>query len=204
MSKTYHVSKRGSDTNSGTAWSPFFTISAAAEAARAGDRIIVHEGEYREWVKPRYGGLSNTRRIIYEAAEGEKVVIKGSERIQIWEHVEGTVWKAALANDFFGDFNPYKEPVTGDWLIAPVGRQVHLGEVYLNGKSFFEAESYEAVVAAEIRPDAFDQWANKRLPLNDPAQTGYQWFAELHDYETVIYANFQGADPNKALVEINV
>lgn len=72
---------------------PFCTIQRAADAAVAGDRVIVHEGEYREWVKPANGGLSDSRRIVYEAAEGEQVVIKGSEIVKGWENVEGTVWR---------------------------------------------------------------------------------------------------------------
>src|SRR5690606_40791883 len=95
----YHVAKSGSDLAEGTKQDPFLTINKAASVAVAGDTIIVHEGEYREWVKPRNGGLSENRRITYQAAEGEKVVIKGSEQIKEWERVEGTVWKAVLPNE---------------------------------------------------------------------------------------------------------
>jgi len=204
MSNIYHVAKNGSDANKGTADSPFLTIGAAAEAARAGDRVVVHEGEYREWVRPREGGLSNSRRIVYEAADGEKVVVKGSECIKSWENVEGTVWKVTLSNDFFGDFNPYKERIIGDWIIAPVGRYVHLGDVYLNGMSFYEAESYEAVLAGKKHFEAYDQWAKIMVPVKDTEQTKYKWFSVVNEQETVIYANFHGADPNKELVEINV
>ena len=72
----YHVSKNGSDKNNGSFDAPFLTIQKAADMAASGDKIIVHEGVYREWVKPRNGGLSDSCRIIYEAAEGERVIIK--------------------------------------------------------------------------------------------------------------------------------
>src|SRR5581483_10186307 len=49
-----------------------------------GDTVLVHAGEYREWVQPRRGGLSATRRITYQAAPGEHVVVKGSERVTGW------------------------------------------------------------------------------------------------------------------------
>jgi hypothetical protein len=204
MSKIYHVAKTGLDTNLGTANSPFLTIGAAANLAKGGDRIVVHEGEYREWVKPQFGGLSNTRRIVYEAAKGEKVVIKGSEQVKNWEHVEGTVWRVILPNSFFGDFNPYQQPLIGDWVIAPVGRYVHLGDVYLNGMSFYEGESYEAVLAGEVRTQAFDQWANIMVPIKDVDQTKYLWLANVDEENTVIFANFHGVNPNEELVEINV
>jgi len=82
MVKSYHIAKTGSDANTGTKENPLLTINAAAKIAKAGDTVIVHEGEYREWVKPYAGGLSNVRRITYQAADGEHVVIKGSERIE--------------------------------------------------------------------------------------------------------------------------
>lgn len=46
--REYHVSKNGSDRNAGTKDAPFATIQRAADVAKAGDRIIVHEGVYRE------------------------------------------------------------------------------------------------------------------------------------------------------------
>ena len=43
----YHVSEHGSDRAAGTAEAPFRTINRAAEAARAGDTVKVHNGTYR-------------------------------------------------------------------------------------------------------------------------------------------------------------
>jgi len=204
MVMTYYVSKKGSDTNSGLLDDPFLTIGAAAGIARAGDTVIVHEGEYREWVNPHEGGISNVRRITYKAAEGEKVVIKGSERIQCWEKVEGPVWKAVIANSFFGDFNPYKEKVFGDWLELPKGRSAHLGDVYLNGMSFYEADDYDHLFKPEIRELVTDNWTNEQVSIKNTKQTKYLWFATVDLEDTTIYANFHNADPNLELVEINV
>ncbi|MDR3051847.1 MAG: right-handed parallel beta-helix repeat-containing protein [Oscillospiraceae bacterium] len=204
MAHIYHVSKTGSDTNAGGKESPFLTIGAAANIAQAGDTIIVHAGEYREWVKPRHGGRSNARRITYQAAEGERVVIKGSERIRHWQRVAGAVWQATLPNSLFGAHNPYRETVTGDWLAYPVGRSVHLGDVYLNGLSFYEAESLEALQKPVMRTEVLDDWTEEVVPIHNPEQTKYLWFAEVGAEETNIYANFNGADPNQELTEINV
>ena len=38
---------------------PFRTINQAAAVAQPGDTVVVHAGEYREWVRPRRGGLSD-------------------------------------------------------------------------------------------------------------------------------------------------
>ncbi|WP_434564990.1 right-handed parallel beta-helix repeat-containing protein [Thermoanaerobacterium thermosaccharolyticum] len=199
----YHVAKTGSDQGKGTLQDPFLTINKAASVAMAGDTIIVHEGVYREWVKPKYKGLSDKRRITYKAAEGEKVVIKGSERIQSWHHVEGNVWKCQLPNSFFGEFNPYKEEVFGDWLLT-VEEKKHLGDVYLNGMSFYEVTSYEQLIDPQVRTEILDHWTQKIVPVHNVEQTKYVWYAEVDSEKTTIYANFQGADPNEEFVEINV
>jgi hypothetical protein len=199
----YHVAKNGSDQNPGTQQHPFLTISKAASVAMAGDTVIVHEGEYREWVKPKYKGLSNKRRITYQAAEGEKVVIKGSERIESWQHIEGNVWKVVLPNSFFGGYNPYELIVFGDWLVS-IEEKKHLGEVYLNGMSFYEVSRYEDLIAPAVRTEVMDMWTQKIVPVHNPEQTKYVWYTEVNDDNTTIWANFQGADPNSELVEINV
>ena len=49
---TYHVSPSGSDRNPGTEDLPFKTIQRAADLAMPGDTVVVHAGEYREWVDP--------------------------------------------------------------------------------------------------------------------------------------------------------
>ncbi|MCL2322049.1 MAG: right-handed parallel beta-helix repeat-containing protein [Oscillospiraceae bacterium] len=204
MSNTYHVAKSGSDKNNGTESQPFLTINMAASKAASGDTIIVHEGEYREWVKPKESGLSNARRITYEAYEGEKVIIKGSERIQSWEKLEGSVWRVMLPNSFFGVYNPYLETVIGDWLINPIGHSAHLGDVYLDGMSFYEAENLEGVQNPKVNTKVLDNWTNEVVPVKNPDQMQYRWFAQVDDKNTIIYANFHDADPNISIVEINV
>ena len=48
---------------------------------------------------PRYAGLSDRRRIVYTAAAGEHVVVKGSEQVTGWQQLEGTVWQVAVPNE---------------------------------------------------------------------------------------------------------
>ncbi|HRX09668.1 MAG TPA: DUF1565 domain-containing protein, partial [Candidatus Limiplasma sp.] len=113
MNLEYHVAKHGSDLQCGSKAQPFLTIGRAAAIAEPGDRIVVHAGVYREWVKPQNGGTNHLTRIVYEAAEGETVAVKGSEQITGWENVEGTTWKVILPNAFFGDYNPYASVLRG-------------------------------------------------------------------------------------------
>jgi hypothetical protein len=201
-----HVATTGSDVATGTEDAPLRTINRAAALAQAGDTVVVHEGEYREWVVPRRGGLSDRRRITYEAAAGEHVVIKGSERVTTWENVEGTVWKAVVPNTLFGGFNPFAEEIEGDWIVYAEKDtpRKHLGDVYLNGKSFFEVLSAAEVADPPRRSEVLDDWTGTPDPVRDPAQTQLVWFAEVREESTTIHANFQGADPNQELAEINV
>lgn len=201
----YHVSKFGNDKNTGSKDNPFFTIQRAANVALAGDTVIVHEGIYREQVSPCYGGKGEGQRIVYTAAKGEKVHIKGSEIVKGWEKEEGSVWKKTLPNSFFGKYNPFAEPLVGDWVVDPFDVPVHLGDVYLNGKSFFEAFSLNEVKSPKIRTKSiYETWSNREEKIADPESTVYQWFAKVGETETTVYANFHDFDPNKEEVEISV
>ncbi|NJN25747.1 MAG: DUF1565 domain-containing protein [Cyclobacteriaceae bacterium] len=188
----YHVAKTGNDLNTGSASAPFKTIQAAADIARAGDVITVHEGVYREWVNPVNGGTSDINRIVYQAAPGENVAIKGSEVVSGWQKVSKNVWKVVLGNDMFGDYNPYQQLIEGDWFLD-LGRKHHTGEVYLNDKALFEVASLDQVKDPKPLENALY-----------PEASIYQWYSESNAENTTIWANFQGADPNREHVEINV
>lgn len=206
MGREYHVSITANHHGDGSKEHPFQTISQAANLAAPSDTVIVHEGTYREWVKPNQGGLSNQCRITYEAAKNEKVIIKGSEIIKDWEQIEGTtVWKKKINNEFFGDYNPYKEKLEGDWFIYPWDYCLHTGDVYLNGMSFYEARDLEEVKEAKLRKDGFNApWTMRRELILDSENTRFLWYAEVDDDMTTIYANFHEYNPNQELVEINV
>lgn len=178
----FHVSVRGDDTHDGSRRKPFRTISAAARLAQPGDIITVHEGVYRERVNPPRGGASDARRIVYRAAPGEKVEIKGSEVIKGWTQVQDGVWQVTIPNSFFGEFNPYRDVIRGDWF-DPRGREHHTGAVYLDGDWLMEAAKLEEV----LRPQG-------TAPL---------WFARVDAANTTIWVQFRGVDPNARLVEIN-
>lgn len=202
---TLHVATDGDDSRDGSAGAPLRTISRAAEIARPGDTVLVHEGEYREWVRPRRGGLSATRRITYQAAPGEHVVIKGSERVTGWKRESGHVWAASVPNILFGDWNPYVQEVAGDWLVEPKPPVVrHLGNVYLNGLGFYEVSTRDELNDPPLRTEVTDHWTRTTGPVRDPGQTQRVWYAEAGPDTTTIWANFGDADPNAELTEINV
>jgi hypothetical protein len=141
----YHVAVTGNDDQRGTKTAPLRTIQHAAELAQPGDVITVHAGTYRERINPPRGGLADTQRIVYQAAKGERVEIKGSEVIKNWQKVQDDVWKVTVPNAFFGGFNPYSDLIRGDWF-ARRGRDHHTGAVYLNGDWLIEAAKLDEVL----------------------------------------------------------
>ena len=182
-----HVTKMGSESGPGSMDSSYLTINQAAKVAQPGDVVIVHEGTYREHVKPPRGGLSEDKRITYRAAPGENVVIKGSERITTWEPVGYGVWRVILPNRFFGNepyarfggYNPYYLRVEGPWL--NYGNWHHRGDVYLNEEAFYEKETVDEV-----------------------NETEKSWRCRVNPDVTTIWANFGQANPNMQMAEINV
>ena len=188
----YHVANTGNNDNDGSALKPFRTISVAAQRAKAGDIVTVHAGTYRENVSPAFGGTSDINRITYQTAPGERVIIKGSEVINNWTKVKNDVWKVTLPYSYFGNYNPYQDTIYGDWFDYK-GRMHHTGEVYLNGKSFYEVENLQKVENPTPRKNAADQEGSLST-----------WYCESRAGFTTIWANFRGKDPNRELVEINV
>jgi len=181
--KEYHISPEGKDTNDGSSAKPLQTISAAAHRAQPGDVITVHEGVYRERIDPARGGQSEQKRIVYQAARGEKVVIKGSEVVKGWVKAANDTWKVTIPNSFFGEFNPYRDLIHGDWF-NPKGRAHHTGAVYLKEHWLTEAAQLEDVLK--------------------PAGQSPLWFGKVDDTNTTLWAQFKGVNPNEAEVEINV
>lgn len=201
----YYVSTSGSDRGSGLKNDPFRTIGQAAKIAVAGDTVRVFGGTYREWVDPKNGGTSGHHRIVYEAVEGERPVIKGSEVVTDWEKVEGTVWKKTLSNEIFGDWNPFAREVEGDWLREPKDYRVHLGDVYLNGLSMYEAKSMDDLY--DSTPHIIccqNEWRVEDEKILHPEHTVYKWYAVVEENVTTVFCNFQNYDPNEQLIEINV
>jgi alpha-N-arabinofuranosidase len=145
MGREYHVSTQGNDAGDGSTSTPLRTISAAVQLAQSGDVILVHEGVYRERVTPIRGGQSDQSRIVFQAAPGQKVVIKGSEVVKDWQKVQNDTWKVTIPNAFFGTFNPYSDLIRGDWF-NPKGREHHTGAVYLNGHWLIEAANLDDVL----------------------------------------------------------
>jgi len=179
---TYYVATDGSDRSNGRSLTtPFRTIQKAAEVMQSGDTCLIRGGEYREKIVPPRGGTSEQARITYRNYGDEKPVIKGSERVTGWVDEGGGVWKAELPATFFtsSPYNPFATKLAGLWITNP-GKQWSLGMVYLDGVPL-----------------------SGRQSLAEVQSTPKTWCATHEEGTTVIHARFD-ADPNKAVVEVNV
>lgn len=202
MTNCIHVDKKGSDCGLGNVESPFLTIDKAASVAQPGDSIIVHEGIYREEITHINTGLSESRRISFEAAKDEQVMIKGSEEITGWQQIDGSIWKVEIDNTIFKDFNPFATKLFGDWLA--VDNDKSLGQVYLNNQSLFEVSEYEQLADPKLVEETLDHWTNKQVTYDYKDQSIYVWYAKVEKDITTIYVNFHDYNPNNEVTEINV
>lgn len=176
----------------GTKNYPYRSIQLAADRAMPGDKVLVAPGTYRESVDPRHAGTAD-KRITYQSTEPLGAVITGAERVDGWEQVQDKVWKLEVPNGIFADYNPYTTRVFGDWFDARI--VAHTGEVYLNDVALYEVPSLDKVK----HPVKNEQsWY--------PEQSLLTWYTEQDEgaNTTLIYANFQGKNPNEERVEINV
>jgi hypothetical protein len=151
---------------------------------QAGDTVYVHAGTYREWVKPPRSGESDAKRIVYKAAPGELVKIKGSEQINTWVSQGNGIWKVDLPESYFNGYNPYAKMISWDdpadcYLVN--GSWHYRGDVYFNENGLHEKQNWSDVQSA---PNT--------------------WIRSVSGTTTTITANFGAANPNTELTEINV
>ena len=187
-----YVDVRAGRDGNGSKEMPFRRINEAAKVAKPGDTVLVAPGVYREYVDPIFAGEPDAR-ITYKSTEPLAAVITGAERITSWKHYQDNVWVCRVPNSTFGAYNPYTTFVYGDWYFAKADK--HTGCVYLNDRALYETSSLEDCIKGEVYECS---WV--------PEESVYKWYTEQDQEtdETIIYANFKGADPNKENVEINV
>lgn len=206
-SKTYHVNQnhpRASDDNPGTEESPFRTVNRAAQVVKAGERVWIHSGIYREMVEPRFAGEGPDRMIGYEAAPGEQAILRGSQVLEAkWErsarpigegrvlHYSRKLWMARLPDSMFpGGYNAFATPNATDeemdlmpWALSWKGRlpyTLRRGLLFQDGRRMTQLAAYEDLV---------------RLP-------GSYWVAE--DGKTVHIHAHGGGDPTASQFEAAV
>jgi len=124
FARTLHVDAghpNADDINPGTPEAPFASIDAAAKIVLPGERVLVHPGVYREWVRPSRGGEGPEAMVHFEATEPGGVVISASEVYDgDWLPSAGwgasraavgkespALWMAKLPRAWFDGYNPF-------------------------------------------------------------------------------------------------
>jgi hypothetical protein len=156
--KIYHVAQNApnaSDENEGSQNAPFKSISKAAAVLVAGEAVEVHQGVYREWVKPENGGKSPSEMIGYYAAKDEDVVIKGSDEwrpqwvktryIGNGQNKNFVTYEATLKGSQFEGANPFcllNGRIDSDW---GYNKEFELcrGMIFLEGQKLRQVSKYE-------------------------------------------------------------
>lgn len=106
LATEYYVAPSGSDENSGTSEkNPFRTIQKAASVAKAGDKVLIKGGVYRETVIPANSGQKD-RPIIFQGKEGEKVIIDGTDPVTGWKPYKDGIEQAPMPGDWFSRATP--------------------------------------------------------------------------------------------------
>ena len=189
---TIYVDVKAPFDGDGSEKRPFRRINEAAKIAVPGDEILVAPGVYRENVNPINAG-SECARIVYRSEKPLGAVITGAEEVKDWKRYKGDVYVTRIRNSVFGDYNPYTTLVYGDWYFATPDK--HTGCVWLNDRALYEAVTLEECEKAEAWECSWD-----------PDNSRTKWYTEQDEEtnETIIYANFGGADPAKENVEITV
>jgi len=88
--ETYEVAQHNplaSDDGAGTQEHPWKTITKAAAMVKAGDRVMIRDGVYRETVALKAGGTPQAP-IVFEAAPGARVVVTGADHLTGWHKTQ--------------------------------------------------------------------------------------------------------------------
>ena len=93
--KEIYVAKNGSDGNPGTLEEPYQSIVKASTQAFPGDIIYIREGVYEETLQPTRSGSAGNP-IIYQAYNGERVVVTALQALSGWTLDEGAVYKTGV------------------------------------------------------------------------------------------------------------
>ena len=173
--RIYHVAQNApnaSDENDGSENAPFLTINKAAEVLMPGETVIVHAGVYRERVNPIRGGEPGAM-IWYRAAEGEEVVIKGSDE---WSPTFSPseykrakspfVWQTPLTNDMFEDANVFalkNQRFDESWGYFDDGEYPR-GQLFLNGDPLEPVSEYsDLFLTSNTNKNVF--WVNDNATM---------------------------------------
>ena len=160
----------------------------------------MHGGEYREWVRPRRGGLSD------HAAHHLPGRARRARRDQGLGAGDGL--GAGRAGPCGGrrcrtrcsaPSTRSREEIDGrlDRLARAGARRRSTSATSTStGAASTRSAARDEVTDPPLRTEVIDDWTRATDRVRNPEQTRLVWYAEVGADTTTIWANFQGADPN--------
>ena len=184
FSKTYYVdgqAKNADDNGPGSKDRPFRTINHAAQVVQPGERVVINEGVYREFIRPARGGTGAEAMISYEAAPGAKVVVKGAAVVKDLHPSEGwnfgmdtvthqpvKAWELPLTPALFPNgYNPFE-------VDNVLGNHTWLRYAQDNMGTYFRRRGMVFVDGKPLEP------VETSMELAGPSPRSMNYFTEVH------------------------
>lgn len=127
----------------GVDWKQFRTISEAAAVIQPGDTVVIHGGVYRETVTIEKSGTA-LHPIKFIAAQGERVVVTGADRITGWkrESENQSIYSTEWDHEFIGWAKDHAYAA-----LAPIGR---VEQVFIDNYPMHQVMSKEQLSAGSF------------------------------------------------------
>jgi len=143
---TFHVAQKhpsATDNGPGTAARPWKTIQKAAETLRPGDTVLIHDGLYREFVRPFHGGKSPELRITYRAAPEHHPVITGADT---WK----PAWKAEGDGIWSTPYERHAWDYPDKWPTPKSGAMHRAEQIIVDGTLLRHVETREKLAESAL------------------------------------------------------
>lgn len=213
---TLYVDASAKEKGDGSARKPYKTIQEAADAAAPATRVVIRGGVYRECVHPRRGGTDARHMISYEAAAGEKPVIKASEIVTDFTESRGwqktmrfqeesdiKIWELKLKPELFEGYNPFNAiNLIHDRLFIEYAKTDMTPYLNRRGMIFCDGRPLHQVALSNmLTGDDWDYYAEENE--HDLSRTEGVYWVESNG-QTVHFRLPNDENPSEHLIEVSV
>ncbi len=195
----YFVSPDGDDTWSGRlpdanpkrTDGPWRTLAKACAAVRPGDTCRLREGVYREVLKPLQSGTASAP-IVFEATDGETVLLSGADSVGGWQPTGDGLFKAPFA----WDLKDENQLFAGDQMLTEARWPNLQGTLLTPARATVDSGTPDTIVDREL-PGDDDFWKGSVLWCAG-GHRWYCWSATVTAFDSRTKTlSFDKSQPNK-------